>query len=178
MTTTDVPVFENKGRPIGIKTRIAEGVARYTEHKPEFKVYIGGSLSNANIVTVTALLETAGICAFSEWYTPGPEADVLWRNYEMALGHDYRTALKRPAAVNTFNFDKRHIDECDAFVMVLPCGKSAHMELGYAIGSRKPGFILMENEPERWDVMYGFATAVVSSCDELIKELSLIRDAT
>lgn len=140
---------------------------------PKHKVYIGGSLSNPAIVQVTKELQDAGIYAFSEWYTPGPEADVLWRDYERALGYSYKEALKRPAAVNTFNFDKRHIDECNVFLMVLPCGKSAHMELGYAIGSGKRGFILMPEEPERWDVMYGFAEAVVSTTKELINALSV-----
>ena len=135
------------------------------------KVYIGGALANPEIVRITALLQDNGISAFSEWYTPGAEADVKWRDYEIALGYDYRTALKRPAAVNTFTFDKRHIDECDTFLMVLPCGKSAHMELGYAIGKGKRGIIYMPNEPERWDVMYGFADRIVMTDKELLEAL-------
>lgn len=143
---------------------------KFIDIKPEGapKIYIGGSLANPMIVQVTKELQDAGIYAFSEWYTPGPEADVLWRDYERTLGYSYKEALKRPAAVNTFNFDKRNIDECNVFLMVLPCGKSAHMELGYAIGKGKRGFILMPEEPERWDVMYGFAEAVISTTKELV----------
>lgn len=140
-------------------------------NQKHFNVYIGGALANPEIVRITALLKDNSISAFSEWYTPGAEADVKWRDYEIALGYDYRTALKRPAAVNTFTFDKRHIDECDTFLMVLPCGKSAHMELGYAIGKGKRGIIYMPNEPERWDVMYGFADRIVMTDKELLEAL-------
>lgn len=140
------------------------------------QVYIGGALANAEIVRITALLQKVpGVVPFSEWYTPGAEADVKWRDYELALGHDYRTALRRPAAQNTFAFDKRHIDASEVFVMVLPCGKSAHMELGYAIGKGKKGIIYMPSEPDRWDVMYGFADAVVMTDDELISEVLNVR---
>lgn len=145
----------------------------YLPISPNFgkSVYIGGALANPEIVRITKVIAEAGFTAFSEWYTPGPEADVLWRDYELALGYNYREALQRPAAKNTFDFDKRHIDLCDIFVMVLPCGKSAHLELGYAIGSGKRGLIYMPQEPERWDVMYGFAERVVYTDEELVKGL-------
>lgn len=131
-------------------------------------VYIGGALKNPEIVRITKLLQDNGFDPFSEWYTPGPEADVLWRDYERALGYNYREALQRPAARNTFGFDQRYITRMDAFLMVLPCGKSAHLELGYAIGRGKFGIIYMPEDPDRWDVMYLFAHAVVTSDDELI----------
>ena len=131
------------------------------------KIYIAGALANPEIVSVTLKLRAMGHDPFSEWYTPGPEADVRWRDYEMELGVSYRDALKRPSAQNTYLFDKKHIDQSDCMLMVLPCGKSAHLELGYMIGSGKPGFILMPGEPERWDVMYNFATAIFYDMKEV-----------
>lgn len=135
------------------------------------KVYIGGALANPEIVRLTRALLDAGYDAFSEWYTPGKEADVLWRDYELALGFDYRTALQRPSAQNTFNFDRRNIEDSDVFVMLLPCGKSAHLELGYAAGRGIDTVIYMPEQPERWDVMYNFAGAIVYNDDELLKAL-------
>ena len=136
------------------------------------KVYIGGALANPEIVRLTKLLLDAGYDAFSEWYTPGKEADVLWRDYEQALGIDYRQALLRPSAQNTFRFDKNNIDDSDVLVMLLPCGKSAHLELGYAIGTGKRGIIYMPEQPDRWDVMYNFAECVVYNDKELLNVLS------
>ena len=135
-------------------------------------IYIGGALANAEIVRLTKFLQDNGHVPFSEWYTPGKEADVLWRDYELAIGFDYRAALKRPAAVNTFEFDKKHIELNDYFLMVLPCGKSAHLELGYGNGIGKQTIIYMSTQPERWDVMYGFADHIVYNDGELLACLS------
>ena len=58
-------------------------------------------------------------------------------------------------------------------VLALPAGKSGHLELGWALGQGKRGYILLEeSDPERFDIMYLFATKVVASVDELIEELS------
>lgn len=135
------------------------------------KVYIGGALANPEIVRLTRTLLENGYDAFSEWYTPGKEADVLWRDYEIALGFDYRTALARPSAQNTFRFDRTNIEDSDVFIMLLPCGKSAHLELGYAAGRGIDTIIYMPEQPERWDVMYNFAGAIVYNDDELLKAL-------
>lgn len=131
-------------------------------------IYVGGALANPEIVRITKLLMDNGHEVFSEWYTPGKDADVLWRDYELALGFDYREALNRPAAQQVFNFDKRNIDASDTFVMVMPCGKSAHLELGYAIGSGKTGIIYLPEQPEKWDVMYNFAHGIVYDDTELL----------
>jgi len=45
------------------------------------------------------------------------------------------------------------------------------MELGYVIGRGKPGFILMPEEPERFDVMYAFSTKVCTSVTELLEAM-------
>lgn len=135
------------------------------------KVYIGGALANPEIVRLTRTLLENGYNAFSEWYTPGKEADVLWRDYELALGFDYRTALARPSAQNTFRFDRDNIESSDVFVMLLPCGKSAHLELGYAAGRGIDTIIYMPEQPDRWDVMYNFAGAIVYNDTELLDAL-------
>lgn len=148
--------------------RVTQGVLPGTLPKKSLKIYLAGGLVNPQIVEITKLLQEAGHTPFSEWYTPGPEADVRWRDYELSIGFSYREALKRPSAQNTFNFDKKHIDDSDVMLMILPCGKSAHMELGYMIGTGKPAHILMPEEPERWDVMYNFATAVHYNLQEFL----------
>lgn len=146
------------------------------------KVYLAGRLADPDIPTLTALLTKHSLDVFSEWYTPGPEADVRWRDYEQALGIDYITALQRPSAQNTYQFDKRHIDASDVMVAVLPCGKSAHLEIGYMIGKGKPVFLLMRDEPDRWDVMYNFVYenggGIVKSVDDLVTKLKTAQPVT
>lgn len=49
----------------------------------------------------------------------------------------YRDALKHKIAEHAFSRDMTALLRCDACVMVLPCGNSANLELGIAIGEGK-----------------------------------------
>jgi hypothetical protein len=55
-------------------------------------------------------------------------------------------------------------------VLVLPCGRSAHLEAGWAKGAGKRLVILLDeqNEPE---LMYRFADAICLDLDELMRSL-------
>ena len=134
-------------------------------------IYVIGALKNTNIPIIANELRTHGFDVFDDWYTPGPEADQYLLAYEKGRGRNYKAALKGHAALHNFSFDKFHIDRCDAAVMVMPAGKSGHLELGYVIGCGKPGYILFDSEPERMDLMYNFATDVFFSVEDLVKEL-------
>jgi nucleoside 2-deoxyribosyltransferase len=74
-----------------------------------------------------------------------------------------------------FEFDKFHLDRCDAAVLLMPAGKSAHLELGYMRGKGKPGFILFDEEPERYDVMVKFATDIFFKKEDLFECLSMFK---
>lgn len=139
--------------------------------QPVTKIYVIGSLRSPRVPEVSAKLRTAGFEVFDDWYAAGPEADDYWQTYEKARGHNFAQALKGHAATNVFNFDKRHLDESDVVVLVLPAGKSGHLELGYCLGRGKPGYIVYGEEPDRFDVMYKFATGVFATDEELIQEL-------
>lgn len=134
-------------------------------------IYLIGSLRNPEIPNVASQLRAAKFEVFDDWFAAGPEADDYWQKYEKGRGHTYQQALDGWAANNTFAFDRRHLDRCDAAVLVLPAGKSGHLELGYVIGSGKPGFILLDKEPDRFDVMYRFARKVCVGVPELISSL-------
>lgn len=134
-------------------------------------IYLIGSLRNPRVPIVAQLLRDAGYEVFDDWYAAGPEADDKWRDYEKARGHDFKTALAGHAAQHVFNFDRKHLERCDIAVLLAPSGKSAHLELGVVLGAKKPGFILLDGDPERYDVMYNFATAVFSTVEELVARL-------
>jgi len=135
-------------------------------------IYLIGSLRNEKIPETANLIEEAGFEAFDSWFSPGPEADDYWRKYEKARGRTYGEALEGYAATHIFEFDKSHIDRCDMGVLLMPAGKSGHLELGYILGQGKPGFIVFDEEPERWDLMYQFATGIFFSMEELLEELA------
>jgi len=130
-------------------------------------IYLIGSLRNAEIPRVAAYLREAGFDVFDDWHAAGPEADDYWQAYEKSRGHDFPAALRGYAAANVFAFDHRHLERSDLVVLVLPAGRSGHLEFGYAVGRGKPGYILLEGEPDRFDVMYKFATDVFFTKEKL-----------
>lgn len=136
-------------------------------------IYLAGSLRHARVEGVAAKLRKAGYVAFDDWRAAGEEADDAWRDYCARRGHGYAEALRNPSARNIFEFDVRNIRSADAFALVMPAGKSAHMELGFASGIGKPCFVLFDpkDPPERFDVMYNFAHTVCFDTEALIVEL-------
>jgi hypothetical protein len=134
-------------------------------------VYIIGSLRNSEVVKFANALDARGFEAFADWISPGPDADDYLRDYAKERGLDYKKTLKTYAAQHIFEFDTMHIKRCDAAVMLMPCGKSGHLELGFVRGIGKPGYILFDKVPERVDVMYQFATDVFFDKNELFEEL-------
>lgn len=138
------------------------------------KVYLAGSLRNPELPRIGARLRSdTGLDVFDDWFSPGPEADDFWKKYSEARGQSYKEALSGRAARQVFEFDKHHIDTADVGVLVMPAGKSCHLELGYMVGQGKPTFVLMD-VPDRWDVMYQFVTKVCFSYQELAGELNKI----
>lgn len=130
-------------------------------------IYIIGSLRNPQVVEVANAIRALGIEAFDDWIAPGPEADDYWKKYSEQRGLSYREALEGYAAKHVFEFDKGHIDRCDAALLVQPAGKSGHLELGYVLGKGKPGFILLDSDNPRWDVMLQFATKIFDNTDDM-----------
>lgn len=135
-------------------------------------IYIIGSLRNPSIPTIGRLLRNAGLDVFDDWHAAGPHADDEWKRYETERGNTFLAALHGYSAKHVYTFDKGHLDRCDAAMLVLPAGKSGHLELGYMAGQGKPTFVLLDEAVDRWDVMYGFATEVF---DDVLTAVSRIR---
>ena len=133
--------------------------------------YIIGSLRNQAVVAFANELQALGYEAFADWITPGPDADDYLRDYAKARGLNYKQTLQTYAARHVFEFDKSHLDRTDAAVMLMPAGRSGHLELGYVRGTGKPGFIIFDKEPERVDVMYQFASEIFFSKEEFFQYL-------
>lgn len=137
------------------------------------KIYLIGSLRNPRIPEIASQLRNAGHELFDDWYAAGPEADDYWQKYEMAKGNNYKEALQGYAANHVYSYDRSHLDRNEIAVMLLPAGKSGHLELGYMIGQGKQGYILFDDQmPERWDVMYLFASGVFFTVQDLVNHLN------
>jgi len=99
----------------------------------------------------------------------GKEEDL--KNYDaISFLSDKRTQ-------RAFNEDKGYIDWCDAVVMIHPCGKSAHLEAGYAKGSGKRLYMWGNFPKGEFDVMYGFADGIFRA-EDFGALLDILRDRT
>lgn len=96
------------------------------------------------------------------------EIDVNWKSWSKER---YRDALSHPIAERGFLFDMNALRTCDACVLVLPCGRSAHLELGWAVGAGKLTIVLLhgENEPE---LMVKMCDRICLTLDEVVRSLN------
>lgn len=138
------------------------------------KLYVASSWRNPHQPDVVAELRKDGHEVY-DFRNPAPgntgfawsEIDPDWRAWDAA---QYREALYDPIAEDGFAHDWNAMEWADGCVLVLPSGRSAHLEAGYFVGAGKPLFILMlgENDPE---LMYKMARAICLEVDELLIEI-------
>lgn len=132
-------------------------------------IYLIGSLRNRSIIELGNDIRKSGIDVFDSWLGASPDADDSWQDYANRRGLSYQEALADYGAQCIFNFDKYHLDRCDGSVLVMPAGKSGHIELGYTVGRGKPAWVLFDKMPERFDVMYNFTKGIFFEKEKLIE---------
>lgn len=151
---------------------------------PEY-VYVASSWRNPMQPGVIAALKAAGIPAY-DFRNPENGTGFSWREVKSdydgprigadgirAKGSDwepvdeYLRMLEHPRAREGFQSDFDAMQRADTFVMVLPCGKSAHLELGWAIGAGKRTVVLLE-DPVEPELMYLCADYLATSVMDLL----------
>jgi hypothetical protein len=124
------------------------------------KIYLIGSLKNPHIPNIGKGLRDIGHDVFDDWHAGGPTADGEWQRFHRQRGDTYAQALKGKAARLHFEFDMHHLAAADAAILVLPAGKSAHIELCVMHGWSRPTFVFFDAEPAEWDLMYNIVDEV------------------
>ena len=66
----------------------------------------------------------------------------------------YLEAIQSPRAKEGYAYDKEALDWADTCVMVLPCGRSAHLEAGYACGQGKHVIWWLHSDRFEPELMY------------------------
>jgi len=134
-------------------------------------IYLAGSMRNSAVPEVANKLRAEGYDVFDDWWSSGEKADDNWQAYEKLRGRTFTQALAGYHAQNAYALDLKHLSRADILVLLLPAGKSAHIEMGWMIGKGKRAYILLDGEPNRYDIMYNFATGVFTNLEDLITEL-------
>lgn len=75
------------------------------------------------------------------------EIDPDWKSWD---GESYLEGLGHPIAEAGFKSDFEAMEWADTFVLVQPCGRSAHLEMGWAVGAGKATIMMLgpDIEPE------------------------------
>ena len=130
------------------------------------KVYLASSWRNPTQPECVAILRAAGHDVYDfrnprlgdhgfQW----SEIDPHWQQWTL---EEFRTSLSHPIAVAGFASDMDALKACDVCVLVLPCGRSAHLEAGWAAGAGKRLINLLADgcEPELMYRMAEIATTI------------------
>jgi len=99
------------------------------------------------------------------------EIDVAWQRWTPDA---FRTALCHPVAADGFGLDMDALQECDACVLVLPAGRSAHLEMGQAAGAGKFTVVYIPEQVEP-ELMYRMLVAICTTMDEVVRTLAINR---
>lgn len=73
------------------------------------------------------------------------------------MEYDATSFLSDGRVQRAFLEDKRWLDWSEGVVLLVPSGRSAHLEAGYAVGQGKPLWVYGFFPKGEFDVMYGFA---------------------
>lgn len=130
------------------------------------KIYVASSWRNQAQQLVVEVLRQAGHEVY-DFKNPRPgnkgfgwsQIDPQWEGWSPER---YRELLDHPIAKAGFASDFNAMKWADTCVLVLPCGRSAHLELGWFAGQGKQTLVLLETmEPE----------LMVKMCDHLCVSL-------
>lgn len=133
------------------------------------KIYVASSWRNMLQPGIVHALRRCGHEVY-DFKNPKPgNRGFAWSaidpHWEGWTPEQYREALKHPIAQEGYSLDIAAVRECEACVLVLPSGRSASWEFGYAMGQGKRGYVVQFDkfEPE---LMYSEAT-ILTNMDEL-----------
>jgi NTP pyrophosphatase (non-canonical NTP hydrolase) len=142
------------------------------------RIYVASSWRNPIQQEIVAVLREAGHEVY-DFRNPAPgnkgfawsEVNPDWLQWtpeqfvsDLYSGH---AAVERG-----FAFDKSALDWADTCVLVLPCGRSAHLEAGYATGQGKQTVFYLHPDKFEPELMYLLGDGCVTTHDALLAMLA------
>lgn len=138
-------------------------------------IYVASSWRNPYHPLVIEHLEAAGLEHYDfrnppngtgfGWQEVMPSFDIDRQECHLV---DFIDGLGHPRAVQGFESDFDAMKAADTFVLVLPCGKSAHLELGWAVGAGRRTAILFDGPVVQPELMYRMVDLLTEDLDELL----------
>lgn len=132
---------------------------------PDIKVYVASSWRNARypeVVRRLAAVPGLDVYDFRANAFGWREIDPDWEHW---TPDQTRKNLDHPLARAAFACDEVAVREASATLLVLPCGRSAHLELGVAVGRGQRCAVFMP-QPTEPELMYRWVT-ILTTWDEV-----------
>ncbi len=134
-------------------------------------IYVASSWRNSEQPNAVKMLRNMGHVVY-DFKNPKPgehgfswaEIDVDWQSWSVL---QWKIALEHPIAERGYAADFAAMNRCDVMVLVLPCGRSAHLELGWAVGVGKPTAIFTLEDFTEPELMVKMCGHIATSYDDL-----------
>lgn len=139
-------------------------------------IYVASSWRNMMQQATVLTLRAAGFEVY-DFKNPPANTGFKWSEVglpntilgsEDCLIEDYLAGLEHPRSVEGFNADFDAMKNADTFILVLPCGRSAHLELGWAVGAGKRTCIYAPEERILPELMYKMVDHIAPSMMDLL----------
>ncbi len=140
------------------------------------KIYVATSWKNPHYDTIVTALRLYGHRVHDWRSPPTGGAGFGWSqvsdmNPEHCSLTELQEAYDSPIAQQGFASDMLGLFWCEACVLLLPSGNSAHIEAGYAKGAGKLLYVLRP-EPTKADLMHLMADGIFGNADALFNVLA------
>jgi hypothetical protein len=140
------------------------------------RIYVASSWRNTAQPAIVELLRANGheVYDFRNPFNGVPgfawsEIDPAWKDWS---ARGYRDLLlTHPIAARGFVSDKRAMEWADTCLLVLPCGRSAHLEAGWFCGQGKR-CVILTRDGEEPELMALLATDICIDTDEVLAALA------
>lgn len=140
-------------------------------------IYVASSWRNIRQHSVVVRLREEGFGVYDFKHPTGGKA-FAWRdiplhggeNHDCISANKYLEILSHPLAVEGFKRDFEAMERASIFVLVLPCERDAHLELGWAAGAGKETVILLD-DPCKASLMYRMVDHISPDINDLVEYL-------
>lgn len=143
------------------------------------KIYVASSWRNEYQPIVVTTLRSVGFYVYDFKDSDGfkwSEVDLDYKDWVRDQNiKSYLLALNHPTAVKDFMRDMSALNDADICVYVAPCGVSASLELGYAVGKGKLNVVYLPElrEPELMLKMAGY---IFTALDDMVLFLKRVTE--
>lgn len=139
------------------------------------KIYLASSWRNPTQPAVVELLRSWGYDVY-DFRNPPQKVGFGWKQIDHAWrswsARGFIEGLEHPFAQAGFESDMKALRECDVCVLLLPCGRSAHLELGWSAGANKKTLVMLDDPLSEPELMYLMNTSICATPQEMTETLA------